>query len=320
MEQSECSRRQFFKYLALAGVTLSLGKIRSVAAKNAKIPDPVPAKFDYQFRTFSVDHLQEVKKWFEQLKNEHRISNNKTFQSYIGGFCFDKRAYLPNAKSFIVFSVPQNLQSIIFNHEGAKYDIRIPTGYTSTGMTGAALRNRIRKDVIGDPSKKLKGNEHTFLDYCQRCSQCVQACPTGFIQPAISQAGIAGVWTPVVNAQSGYCEWSCNKCTQVCPSGAIEKLTLKRKQEFKIGIAVIDKDRCYTYADGYNCSVCHDGCPIPQKAIRYRETETWNYQGRKVNVKQIYVDPDRCTGCGICENVCPRTDAPGIFITAQDEY
>ena len=27
----------------------------------------------------------------------------------------------------------------------------------------------------------------------------------------------------------------------------------------------------------------------------------------------------KCTGCGICENVCPRTDAPGILNSAEEE-
>ena len=157
MTQTELSRRQFFKYLALAGAAVSLGNIRSLAAVSRKPAENTVPDFNYQYRSFSVDHLQEVREWFEQLKTGHRLSSNKTFLGYIGGFCIDKRAYLPNAKSVIVFSVPQNLQSITFNHQGAKYIVRIPTGYTSTGLTGAMLRARIRKDIIIDPSKKLKG-------------------------------------------------------------------------------------------------------------------------------------------------------------------
>ena len=162
--------------------------------------------------------------------------------------------------------------------------------------------------------------ERAFLEHCQRCGLCIQLCPTGFIKPALSEAGIEGVWTPVASAGNGYCEWNCNKCTQVCPSGSIEKLDLKKKQAFRIGTAVIDKDLCYTYADGFNCTVCQEQCPVPQKAILFRDAETWNYQGRKVRVRQVYIDPDRCTGCGICQHVCPRTDSPGIYITSGDEF
>jgi len=157
MERTDLSRRQFFKYLALTGAALSLNSIRNVAAQTTLKPDPTPPDFDYQYRTFSVEHLREVKEWFEKLQKEKRLSSNKTFQSYIAGFCFDPRAVMVGAKSFIVFSVPQHLQSIIFNHEDQRYRVMIPTGYTMTGLNGPMLRARIRKDIIRDDSKKLKG-------------------------------------------------------------------------------------------------------------------------------------------------------------------
>lgn len=161
--------------------------------------------------------------------------------------------------------------------------------------------------------------EKEFLEKCIRCGECMQVCPTNFIQPALFEAGVEGMWTPVLNAQTGYCEYTCNKCTLVCPTNAIETLTVKEKKQFKMGTAVVDRNRCYTFADGYNCAVCEEHCPIPEKAIRFREVDTWNFEGRLVKVKQIYVVPDLCTGCGICENVCPRSDAPGILNSAEEE-
>ncbi len=161
--------------------------------------------------------------------------------------------------------------------------------------------------------------EKKFLGKCIRCGQCMQVCPTNLLQPALSEAGLNGVWTPIFNAQTGYCDYKCNKCTQVCPTKAIEPLTIEEKQKFKCGTAVIDRNRCYTYADGYNCAVCEEHCPVPDKAIRFREVDTWNFEGKLVKVKQVYVVPDLCTGCGICENVCPRTDAPGILNSAEEE-
>jgi len=161
--------------------------------------------------------------------------------------------------------------------------------------------------------------EADFLDRCIRCGECMQACPTNFIQPALFETGVDGLWTPVLEPAIGYCEYTCNRCTQVCPTKAIEPLTVKEKKEFKIGTAVVVKDRCYTYADGYNCAVCEEHCPVPDKAIRFREVEVWNFEGKRVKVKQIYVVPDLCIGCGICENVCPRSDYPGIVNSAEEE-
>jgi MauM/NapG family ferredoxin protein len=161
--------------------------------------------------------------------------------------------------------------------------------------------------------------EKEFLEKCIRCGECMQICPTNFIQPALFEAGVEGLWTPILNAQTGYCEFSCNKCTLVCPTNAIETLTVEDKKKFKMGTAVIDRDRCYTYADGYNCAVCEEHCPVPDKAIKYRLVDVWNFEGKLVKVKQIYVVPDLCTGCGICENVCPRIDAPGILMSSEEE-
>ena len=194
----------------------------------------------------------------------------------------------------------------------------LAAGIALASLPGAALLAKPKaKHSFLRPPGAIK--EEDFIDQCMRCGQCIQSCPTGFIQPSLLEGGIAGLWTPIVNAQAGSCNWECNECTSVCPTNALEKLTLKQKQQFKIGTAIIDKNRCYTYADGINCTLCYDACPTPEKAILYRKVDVWNYQGKKVNINQIYIDPELCTGCGICENICPRHDAAGIIISADDE-
>lgn len=162
-------------------------------------------------------------------------------------------------------------------------------------------------------------DEEKFLARCVRCGACMQACPTHALQPAIFQAGLEGLWTPALVPAVGYCEYECRRCTQVCPTQAIARLSLAEKKQFKIGTAVVDRSLCYTYADGYNCAVCEEHCPVPEKAIRFRPVEIHNFRGRMRTVNQIYVVPDLCIGCGICENVCPRTDLAAIRVGAEEE-
>lgn len=161
--------------------------------------------------------------------------------------------------------------------------------------------------------------EPDFLDRCVQCGICMKACPTNALQPAFLQAGLAGIWSPVLVPRIGYCEFECNLCGQVCPTAAIEPLPLDEKKKIKIGLAVFDTTRCLPYAFQRDCIVCEEHCPIPKKAIYFIETEVRLRDGSTRVFKQPRVDPDLCTGCGICENVCPIEDRPAVRVTSANE-
>lgn len=36
--------------------------------------------------------------------------------------------------------------------------------------------------------------------------------PTSTLQPAVFEAGLEGVWTPVLVPRTGYCDYSCHAC------------------------------------------------------------------------------------------------------------
>jgi len=161
--------------------------------------------------------------------------------------------------------------------------------------------------------------EPSFLAKCVKCGQCMRACPTNALQPALTEAGPEGLWTPVLVPKIGYCEYYCSLCTQVCPTGAIQKLTVEEKGQVKLGSAWVNKSRCIPHVLGKPCIVCEEHCPVSPKAIQLVDVETKLPDGTVVVQKAPVVDLDLCVGCGICENKCPVMDEPAIFVTSVGE-
>jgi formate hydrogenlyase subunit 6/NADH:ubiquinone oxidoreductase subunit I len=124
--------------------------------------------------------------------------------------------------------------------------------------------------------------EEQFLERCLKCDQCMRVCPTNVIQPATTEAGLEGVWTPVLNFRVGTsgCQLNCVACSQICPTAAIRPLTLDEKlgrNEFasagpiRLGLAFVDRSRCLPWAMDKPCIVCQENCPVSPKAIYLRE-------------------------------------------------
>lgn len=163
--------------------------------------------------------------------------------------------------------------------------------------------------------------EPEFLDRCQRCGLCMKVCPTGAIQPALSVAGMAGFWTPVLVMSLGYCEYSCTLCTSVCPTGAIKLLSAKEKIKtpIRLGSAYIDRGRCLPWNGNTPCIVCEEHCPTSPKAIYFKKDTITRPDGQTLPVQLPFVDLARCIGCGICENKCPVRGKPAIRTLSAGE-
>jgi len=81
----------------------------------------------------------------------------------------------------------------------------------------------------------------------------MKVCPTNAVQPTLFEAGLEGLWSPVLKMKLGYCEYECTLCTQVCPTEAI---TGEVKQAHQIV-----QDKCISYGS------CFDACT--RDAIRF---------------------------------------------------
>lgn len=190
----------------------------------------------------------------------------------------------------------------------------LATGTAAVLLLGSQLHRhqpnswRIRPPGVED--------EDTFLSTCLRCSQCMKICPTTALQPALNEAGLEGLWTPIVVPRQGYCDYGCTACGQVCPSGAIPKLSLEEKRLAVLGTARIDRDRCLPWASATTCVVCEEMCPTPDKSIILEEATVIDAYGMELVVQRPTVLRETCIGCGICEQHCPLSGEAAIRVYA----
>jgi len=173
-------------------------------------------------------------------------------------------------------------------------------------------------------------DEKHFLARCIRCGECMKVCPNNALHPTLAQAGWEGLWSPVLVPRVGYCEPSCTLCGQVCPSGAIWEFTSKQKgwaaakaagdwKPIRVGTAFYDHGRCLPWSMATECIVCEEWCPTSPKAIYLRPVQVNDAEGRVKTVRQPYVNPAICVGCGACEYACPVRDRPAIYVTSVGE-
>jgi MauM/NapG family ferredoxin protein len=209
---------------------------------------------------------------------------------------------------------------------GAALDLgkRRVIGSIFSGMIAASLLRVTPLARAGTADPKLirppgSLEEKEFLKRCVKCGECMKVCITNGLQPTLWEAGVEGIWSPLLVSRIGYCEYRCTLCGQVCPTGAIKKLMPEEKEKTKIGLAMIDKGRCLPYAHATSCIVCEEVCPTPKKAIWFEEVRVKNRAGKVLIVKQPRVDLDLCIGCGICENKCPVLGQPAIYVTSIGE-
>jgi polyferredoxin len=187
------------------------------------------------------------------------------------------------------------------------------------------VRKNFNRGVIRPPGSVA---EDEFLRRCIKCDQCIRVCPTNVLQPALFEAGLEGLWTPIMISKMGWCELNCTLCSQVCPTGAIREISIveklgvgpfEGKGPIKTGTAFYNRGRCLPWAMDTSCVVCEEVCPVSPKAIFTRNVEATNRWGDIIELKQPYIDPVKCIGCGICEHECPVKDDPAVYVTAIGE-
>jgi polyferredoxin len=235
-----------------------------------------------------------------------------------------KFTFLPNRRSTVVAPDTERRTALAAVGAGAMF---LPAARIAD-----SLDVNYHPKVIRPPGAV---EERAFLERCIRCAECMKVCPNNALHPSFFEAGVEGLWTPILIARVGYCEYSCVLCGQVCPTGAIQKITEREKMglgqpPIKIGTAFYDHGRCLPWSMQTPCIVCEEFCPTSPKAIWVEEVDADVRDSKpgpdgtpppykKVHLQRPHVDPALCVGCGACEKVCPVQDQPAVYVTSVGE-
>lgn len=153
-----------------------------------------------------------------------------------------------------------------------------------------------------------------FEAACSKCGLCVNACPYDTLSLA-KFSDIAAQGTPYFTPRNIPC-YMCRDipCVKACPTGALDK-NLTDIRDARMGIAVIDENSCLAYL-GLRCEICYRDCPEQNNAIIIDPVP------RRISKHAMFVpkvQPDHCTGCGICVHSCP-TQKPAINILNRESF
>ena len=154
----------------------------------------------------------------------------------------------------------------------ADYTRRAFLGFTAAtaalaGVGASAIAFAGEGGLLRPPGGQDEG---ALVAACVKCDRCRSACPTNVVGVAHVEDGLLQARTPVLDFHKGYCDF-CGKCQTACPTGALGSFDPQRD---KLGVAVVQKDRCIAYFEGERVGRCRasgDRCSEVQRLRRVRE-------------------------------------------------
>lgn len=144
--------------------------------------------------------------------------------------------------------------------------------------------------------------EEDFANTCSQCGKCAEVCPAMCIK---LDDNIADGLPHIVARISPCVICDDLSCMKNCPSGALQPLPVGTLIE--MGTAEVDHHRCLRTDDGgsidggEDCRICIGQCPIGETALAVGDDHL-------IDVRE------GCTGCGVCEQVCPTEPASIVVI------
>lgn len=278
------TRRDFLKRSWLLGAGIGLAANRAFPAQRNS-PGPMPEREDFRWRSVALAHLPEVRSWLERLDRAGRLSNDRTWRSYIDSFQFEPPPQAAGARSLIILSLPLRVATMTFHTEGGPMRLAIPAGYVDDGRTLEDYRNLLRRAGIAAPGDKLERARLPLKLLAVRSGLAAYgrnnlAYVDGYgslhqLLAFYSLRSPGDTWRPL--RLMAECK-GCSLCQKNCPTGAI-----------RTGTFILDPARCLTLFNerpsplpawipptAHNalvgCLKCQSACPANEEGL----DETWD--------------------------------------------
>ena len=155
-------------------------------------------------------------------------------------------------------------------------------------------------EIIRPPGAQ---NEEIFQKLCNRCGECIRACPFFSLQP-VFKGNQFDQGTPSLRLGEAFCRF-CEDipCIKACPTGALSAKIFQENP--KIGQAKIIPANCVR-SKKTDCNKCIQKCAKHANAISASSSKDLPV-----------INLEKCTGCGACLLVCPATPDKAIKIIAR---
>ncbi|MHA1928150.1 MAG: 4Fe-4S double cluster binding domain-containing protein [Candidatus Thorarchaeota archaeon] len=232
----------------------------------------------------SIKHLKELQVDIDGLYSEGKISDNETFQSYVGSKKYQVTESFPDAKYVVVLAIFNPNALVNFHYKGKKYEIIIPSNYYNNDYTKEQIEYTVLNKIIRQPGFRIENVSRNYL--LKRLA--VRSDLAKYGRNNITYVGEMGSsvtlsayltdydfeednWTDV--QMMDLCD-DCKICLNRCPTGSISEESF-----------IIDITKCIPLfnevegefpdaipADAHNalvgCMRCQDKCPGNRESMK----------------------------------------------------
>lgn len=206
--------------------------------------------------------------------------------------------------------------------DGGRRAFMVGAGVAATALAVKAQKAKVDGGMAAVTEKKAPERSTPIVppgavslahlsQHCTACQLCVSACPNGVLHPSTDPLRLM---QPECSYERGYCRPECTRCGEVCPTGAIRPVSKEEKTGIQIGHAVWVRANCVVLADGVECGACARHCPAG--AITMIPSDVRDEASPKVPM----VNPEKCIGCGKCEQLCPASPFSAIYVEGHERH